>query len=108
MGEASEAKAILEDIEEDTFIRFWQFAYTGDYATPNFTYISTIELPNIPTPYDSIYALAKDCDGRSTEPGSKDALGDAIRVESKIDRAFQTAASLAYNFFNIHSAKMCL
>jgi hypothetical protein len=47
MGEASEGKATFEDIEEDTFIRFCQFAYTGDYTTPDFTHIPTIELPYI-------------------------------------------------------------
>jgi hypothetical protein len=31
MREASDGKAIFEDIQEDTFIRFCQFAYTGDH-----------------------------------------------------------------------------
>lgn len=31
MSEAQSGSAILEDIEEHTFIRFCQFAYTGDY-----------------------------------------------------------------------------
>ncbi|KAG9240865.1 hypothetical protein BJ878DRAFT_578709 [Calycina marina] len=65
MKEASEGKAILEDIEEDTFIRFCQFAYSGDYTTPDFTHIPTIELPNIPTPPG--IATDRD-DSRSTEP----------------------------------------
>ncbi|TAQ86314.1 hypothetical protein B7494_g5361 [Chlorociboria aeruginascens] len=47
MGEASEGKAIIKDIEEDTFMRFCQFAYTGDYTTPDFTHIPTTELPYI-------------------------------------------------------------
>lgn len=45
MGEASEGKATIKDIEEDTFMRFCQFAYTGDYTTPEFTHIPTTELP---------------------------------------------------------------
>ncbi|KAH8595423.1 hypothetical protein B0O99DRAFT_458079, partial [Bisporella sp. PMI_857] len=47
MKEASDGKAIFEDMQEDTFIRFCQFAYTGDYATPDFTHIPSIDLPNI-------------------------------------------------------------
>jgi hypothetical protein len=47
MKEASDGKAIFKDIQEDTFIRFCQFAYTGDYTTPDFTHIPSIELPYI-------------------------------------------------------------
>ncbi|RFU33844.1 hypothetical protein B7463_g2468, partial [Scytalidium lignicola] len=50
MAEASDGKAIFDDIEEDTFTRFCQFAYTGDYTTPDFTHIPTIDLPNISPP----------------------------------------------------------
>jgi hypothetical protein len=70
MGEASGGKAIFEDIEEDTFIRFCQFAYTGDYTTPDFTHIPTIELPHISPPIAISYdtsAMDRD-DGRSIEP----------------------------------------
>ncbi|GAB0142529.1 hypothetical protein EsHS_00003074 [Epichloe bromicola] len=31
MKEATEGKATWESVDEDTFVRFWQFAYTGDY-----------------------------------------------------------------------------
>jgi hypothetical protein len=44
MKEASDGRAIFKDIQEDTFIRFCQFAYTGDYTTPDFTHIPSIEL----------------------------------------------------------------
>ncbi|PVH69809.1 hypothetical protein DL98DRAFT_438270, partial [Cadophora sp. DSE1049] len=44
MGEAFERKAIIQDIEEDTFIQFCQFAYTGDHTTADFTHIPTTEL----------------------------------------------------------------
>ncbi|CZR51297.1 uncharacterized protein PAC_01172 [Phialocephala subalpina] len=50
MGEASDGKAIFEDVEEDTFIRFCQFAYAGDYTTPDFTHIPITELPDISPP----------------------------------------------------------
>ena len=70
MGEASEGKAILDDVEEDTFIRFCQFAYTGDYTTPDFTHIPTSELPDISplvtTSYDA--STTDRDDGRSIEP----------------------------------------
>lgn len=36
MSEASEGKATFEDVTNDTFERFCQFAYTGDYTTPEF------------------------------------------------------------------------
>lgn len=34
MLEANQGYAVLEDIEEGTFVRFSQYAYTGDYSTP--------------------------------------------------------------------------
>lgn len=55
MGEASEGKAIFKDVEEDTFIRFCQFAYTGDYTTPDFTHTPTIELGDISPPVAILY-----------------------------------------------------
>lgn len=54
MGEASEGKAIIKDIEEDTFILFCQFAYTGDYTTPDFTHIPITELFRRTTPLRSL------------------------------------------------------
>lgn len=50
MKEAFSGKAIFEDIAEDTFIRFCQFAYTGDYTTPDFIHIPAVELPDIAPP----------------------------------------------------------
>lgn len=37
MAESQTRSATLDDVEEDDFIRFCQFAYTGDYSTPPFT-----------------------------------------------------------------------
>jgi hypothetical protein len=37
MAESQTRSATLDDIDEDDFIRFCQFAYTGDYSTPPFT-----------------------------------------------------------------------
>ena len=48
MKEASDRRAVVEDVTEDTFIRFCQFAYTRDYVTPDFTHIPSVELPHIP------------------------------------------------------------
>lgn len=50
MKEAFVGKATFEDIEEDTFIRFSQFAYNGDYMTPCFTLTPAIEDPDIAAP----------------------------------------------------------
>jgi hypothetical protein len=47
MAEASDGKAIFEDTQEDTFIRFCQFAYTGNYTTPEFTHKPAVEAPDI-------------------------------------------------------------
>jgi hypothetical protein len=70
MGEASVGKAVFEDVEEETFIRFCQFAYTGDYTTPDFTHIPAIELPDISTPIATSYdaSIIDRDDGRSIEP----------------------------------------
>ena len=50
MKEAFAGKAVFEDIDEDTFIRFCQFAYTGDYTTPDFIDVPTVEPPDIVQP----------------------------------------------------------
>jgi hypothetical protein len=36
MAEASSGVTVLKDVLEDTFVRFCQFAYVGDYETPAF------------------------------------------------------------------------
>ena len=43
-------RQLLEDIDEDTFIRFCQFAYTGDYTTPEFVHVPAVETPEIVQP----------------------------------------------------------
>jgi hypothetical protein len=50
MAESQTRTATLDDIEEDDFLRFCQFAYTADYSTPSFTQdkIPTIEDEEIP------------------------------------------------------------
>lgn len=58
MREASEGKATFKDIEENTFIRFCQFTYTGDYTTPDFTHVPTIELPEISPPVAISYGAS--------------------------------------------------
>ena len=50
MKEAFAGKAVFEDIDEDTFIRFCQFAYTGDYTTPDFVQTPAVEMPDIVRP----------------------------------------------------------
>jgi hypothetical protein len=37
MVESQTRSAVLDDVDESTFIRFCQFAFTGDYSTPPFT-----------------------------------------------------------------------
>jgi hypothetical protein len=55
MAEASDGKAIFEDIQEDTFLRFCQFAYTGNYTTPEFTHNPAVEdiSPSVAISYDA-------------------------------------------------------
>ena len=43
MAEASRGKAILDDVQADTFERFCQFAYAGNYTTPTY---KSVELPS--------------------------------------------------------------
>jgi hypothetical protein len=70
IGEASIGKAVFKDVEEETFIRFCQFAYTGDYTTLDFTHIPAIELPDISTPIAISYdaSITDRDDGRSIKP----------------------------------------
>ena len=35
MVEAEERCALIEDVEEETFVRFIEFMYTNDYAVPD-------------------------------------------------------------------------
>ena len=46
MAEASKGQTEFSDVLEDTFICFCQFAYTGDYETPTFTYYPKLEESN--------------------------------------------------------------
>jgi hypothetical protein len=56
MAEASAGRANFEDVREDTFVRFCQFAYTGEYTTPDFIHkpgaglLSPLSLAEFPTP----------------------------------------------------------
>lgn len=47
MSEAKEGCAFLEDTDEHTFLRFSQYAFTGDYTTANPEILS--DAPSIPT-----------------------------------------------------------
>lgn len=63
MSEANEGCALLEDLEESTFIRFSQFAYTGEYiaADPeillDFTTIACPSTRSKPSPFTKNYLL---------------------------------------------------
>jgi hypothetical protein len=50
MEEAKAGRASLPDVSEDTFLRFCQYAYAGDYSTPPFT---TIEAEAEEVPVDA-------------------------------------------------------
>ena len=45
MQETLDGRATFEDLDDNTFVRFCQFAYTGDYTTPGF-----ISGPNVVVP----------------------------------------------------------
>ncbi|KAH9206129.1 hypothetical protein DL95DRAFT_316139, partial [Leptodontidium sp. 2 PMI_412] len=85
MKEAFARKAVFEDIEEDTFIRFCQFAYTGDYTTPDFIHIPAVELPDIAPP-----AILDDTD--RDEP-----VGDKLKKPSKSSRLRQSLHDRLYD-----------
>jgi hypothetical protein len=42
MVEAKTGETPFDDVLEDTFVRFCQFAYTGDYETPSFTLTAAV------------------------------------------------------------------
>ena len=44
MSEALNGRAIFKDMDEDTFVRFCQFAYTGDYTPPVLVHDPEVEL----------------------------------------------------------------
>jgi len=46
MAKASKGQTEFSNVLEDTFIRFYQFAYIGDYETPTFTYYPKLEESN--------------------------------------------------------------
>lgn len=53
MKEASDGKVIFEDVLEDTFTRFCQFAFAGDYITPDFTQLPTLA-PVVTTEHEAL------------------------------------------------------
>lgn len=66
MSEAKEGGASLEDIDEHTFVRFCQYAYTGDYVTAepeilrdSSTITATLDTTNKNTP-DAVEVPAKE------------------------------------------------
>lgn len=50
MAEASDGKANFDDVQENTFLRFCQFAYTGNYTTPEFTHKPAVQLLDVSSP----------------------------------------------------------
>ena len=68
MVEASDGKAIIEDVQEDTFVRFCQFAYTGDYTTPVFLYDSGVELPAVSTSSEPLQGVPTSDRGKPDQP----------------------------------------
>ncbi|KAI9841076.1 MAG: hypothetical protein M1838_003786 [Thelocarpon superellum] len=53
MEEARQGVARLEDVSEETFVRFTQFAYTGDYVPPSFQIAAGAEELEKSNPYAS-------------------------------------------------------
>ena len=78
--EAKEGCAWLEDVDEYTFIRFSQYAYTGDYVATDHEILldsSTIEIiPSRPTPSIDIEGLVAVAVEEPTAPG--DVQGELI------------------------------
>jgi hypothetical protein len=79
MAEASDGKAIFEDIQEDTFIRFCQFAYTGNYTTPEFTYKPAVE------PLDISPSVALSHDASTTNRDDTRPIEEPPSLEPAID-----------------------
>ena len=75
MSEAKEGCALLEDVDEGTFVRFSQYAYTGDYITADPDILldsSTIASTHLVPDKASI-----DCDGQEVPPSPPPAFNYA-------------------------------
>ena len=70
MSEATEGCAILEDVDEDTFVLFSQFAYTGDY-----TVLKSTILPDDP---------AKVAGRSPSPPGPRNAMNDKAAIKNSL------------------------
>ncbi|CZS92466.1 uncharacterized protein RAG0_03035 [Rhynchosporium agropyri] len=52
MSESLAAEARWEDVDTGTFIRFAQFAYTGDYTSPQMLVDATYTIPSVDSSWD--------------------------------------------------------
>lgn len=58
MQETLDGRATFEDLDDNTFVRFCQFAYTGDYTTPGFISDPNVVFP--PSVAPSLHDSASD------------------------------------------------
>lgn len=72
MEEAAHRRVVFEDLDDDTLVRFFQFAYTGDYTTPQFSLDPDIVSSPISQggSSDSMTEKARNADKRSPESDS--------------------------------------
>lgn len=88
MLEAKEKCALLEDIDDDTFVRFSQYAYTGDYiaADPEILLHSSA----IATTH---HALNDACPNPGQDDGGDAPLAPAIAFAEPVDVHFEVLAA---------------
>jgi hypothetical protein len=91
MAEAQSGKTVLDDVSEDTFISFCQFAYTGDYSTPVFVHAPKPEsrdtsslgssMGSPPTAIETVASAIETADGPEPFPPPADGPMEVAVVE---------------------------
>jgi hypothetical protein len=83
MAESIANRAILDDIDEDTFVRFCEYAYTGDYSIPPPTHVPE----STPTPgLDFREPEAKDSDDGREKTSEKAHSGNYAQRGPSFER----------------------
>lgn len=79
MIEAQIGRVVWEDLDVNTFVRFIQFAYLGDYPAPGSGPVKDITLAAAPAAPDFTSSLSRMLSGLSAETSTRDLYATNIR-----------------------------